>query len=61
MILDGRIDRPTIDLLLDRPLDALGLKAVKLHLEPDAAGFGYHATGGSLLGPFSADGAILLP
>lgn len=59
--LDGRIDRPTIDLVLQRPADALGLSNVRAHLDPTAQGFAFTAAGGSRLGPFAAAGAILLP
>lgn len=59
--LDGRIERPKIDLLLARPMDALGLKDVRLQLSPTAQGFDYQAAGGSTLGPFTSNGAILLP
>lgn len=61
LTLDGAIDRPKIDLLLARPMDALGLRDVRLQLDPDAQGFAYQAAGGSTLGPFTSHGAILLP
>ena len=61
LTLDGRIERPTIDLLLARPMDALGLRDVRAKLIPDAQGYGYTANGGSTLGPFTGRGAILLP
>lgn len=61
LTLDGRIERPTIDLLLQRPLDALGLRDVRAHLVPDADGYSYRAEGGSTLGPFDGRGVILLP
>jgi translocation and assembly module TamB len=61
MTLDGRIERPKLDLLLDRPNDALGLRAVRLLLVPSEAGFDYRASGGSKLGPFTSLGRILLP
>ena len=61
MVLDGQIERPRIDLLLDRPNDALGLRDVRLLLDPNAAGFDYRASGGSRLGPFTSNGQILLP
>ena len=60
MILDGPIQRPRVDLLLDRPNDSLGLSAVRLLLDPIPAGFGYRAAGGSRLGPFTSAGQILL-
>ena len=61
LILDGHIERPRLDLLLDRPNDTLGLRAVRLLLVPSAAGFDYRANGGSRLGPFTSNGRILLP
>ncbi|QGP78141.1 translocation/assembly module TamB domain-containing protein [Sphingobium sp. CAP-1] len=61
LTLDGRIERPTIDLTLQRPMDALGLRDVKAHLIPDANGYSYVANGGSTLGPFTGRGVILLP
>ena len=61
LVLDGRIERPTIDLILQRPLDALGLRDVKAHLVPDSEGYSYTAQGGSTLGPFDGRGVILLP
>ena len=60
LVLDGNIARPRIDLLLDRPNDTLGLKNVRLLLDPVAAGFNYRAAGGSRLGPFTSNGQILL-
>ncbi|MEO7635912.1 MAG: translocation/assembly module TamB domain-containing protein, partial [Sphingomicrobium sp.] len=61
LILDGHIERPRLDLLLDRPNDSLGLRAVHLLLLPNPAGFDYRASGGSKLGPFTSNGRILLP
>ena len=61
MTLDGRIERPRIDLFLDRPNDALGLTNMRLLLDPTPAGFDYRAAGGSKLGPFTSNGRILLP
>ncbi|WBH17249.1 translocation/assembly module TamB domain-containing protein [Sphingomonas radiodurans] len=59
--LDGRIDRPTLDLLFERPNEAMGLRAVRAHLDPSANGFAFTAAGGSRLGPFEGTGEILLP
>jgi len=61
LTLDGRIDKPELDIFLPRPMDALGLADVHLLLDPTPEGFAYRADGGSLLGPFTSNGAILLP
>ncbi len=61
MVLDGNISRPRIALALARPMDALGLADVDLKLDPTPQGFAYVAGGGSMLGPFTSNGAILLP
>jgi translocation and assembly module TamB len=59
--LDGRIERPTIDLVLGRPNAALALSAVRAHLDPVAEGFAFTAAGDSRLGAFTGAGRILLP
>jgi translocation and assembly module TamB len=59
--LDGRIEKPTIDLVFARPSAALGLRDVRAHLAPTPAGFAFTAAGGSRAGPFAGEGAILLP
>lgn len=59
--LTGRIERPQIDLLLARPMNAAGLSQVRVLLDPDASGYQYKASGGSTLGPFTSHGRILLP
>jgi translocation and assembly module TamB len=61
MELDGRIDRPQLAIRLERPMEALGLRDVLLNLDPTPDGFAYRAEGRSTLGPFSSEGAILLP
>ena len=61
LVLDGHIERPKLDLFLDRPNDALGITGMRLLLDPTAAGFNYRASGGSKLGPFTSNGQILLP
>lgn len=61
LTLDGRIERPKLDIALARPLDALGLAQVRLLLDPTDAGYAYKAAGGSTLGPWTSGGAILLP
>jgi len=59
--LDGAIERPKVELFLERPNDTLGLRDVRLFLDPTAQGFAYRANGQSTLGPFTSNGAILLP
>ena len=59
--LDGRIDRPRVELFLTRPMDSLGLRDVRAVLNPTAQGFAWTAAGTSTLGPFTGNGAILLP
>ncbi len=61
LTLDGQIDRPRLAIALERPVDALGLRDVLLNLEPTEAGFDWRAEGRSTLGPFTGNGAILLP
>ena len=61
LVLDGKIDHPTLDLRFARPNDTLGLHDVIAHLDPTDQGFAFRAAGQSRLGPFSANGAILLP
>ena len=60
LTLDGRIERPRLDIFLDRPNETLGLRGVRLLLDPTPAGFDYQATGGSKLGRFTSNGRILL-
>ena len=59
--LDGQIDKPTLDLLFASPNATLGLSNVRAHLDPTPQGFAFTAAGGSRLGPFTSNGAILLP
>jgi|CXWL01.1.fsa_nt_gi translocation and assembly module TamB len=61
LVLDGRIERPRIDMMLAHPNEAMGLSNVHLLLDPDAKGFAWRADGGSRLGAFSGNGSILLP
>ena len=56
--LDGQIDHPKVQLLLDHPVDALGLTQVALNLDPVPEGFKFTAHGGSAVGPFTANGLI---
>jgi translocation and assembly module TamB len=61
LTLDGRIERPKLAILLPRPLDALGIRDMRLNLDPTGTGFAYRAGGGSALGRWTSGGAILLP
>lgn len=61
LMLDGMIDRPRVEVALDRPNDTLGLRDVKVRLDPMPSGFDYTASGGSMLGGFHGNGQILLP
>jgi translocation and assembly module TamB len=61
LTLDGQIDRPRLAIRLERPVDALGLRDVLLNLEPSDIGYAWRAEGGSTLGPFTGNGAVLLP
>jgi len=61
LILDGHIERPKLDILLERPNDTLGITNMRLALDPIPAGYNYRASGGSRLGPFTSNGQILLP
>jgi len=61
LTLDGRIERPRVALTLARPSVGLRLTAVEALLEPNDDGFAVTARGQSILGAFTADGAILLP
>jgi translocation and assembly module TamB len=61
LTLDGHIERPRVELFLERPNEALGIRDMHLVLDPNAAGFAYRAEGQSRLGPFTSNGDILLP
>lgn len=61
LVLDGNISKPTLDLRFAAPNAVLGLADVVAHLDPTPEGFAYRAAGGSRLGPFTANGRILLP
>jgi translocation and assembly module TamB len=61
LTLDGRLNRPRLALKLESPLPAAGLTNVTLNLEPSESGFTLVTDGGSMLGPFRGNGAILLP
>lgn len=59
--IDGNLQRPHVALLFDHPFDAAQLANVKLDLDPTQAGYAYQAAGGSIFGPFTSNGSILLP
>jgi translocation and assembly module TamB len=59
--LDGHIERPKVELFLESPNEALGIRNMTLFLDPTAQGFAYRANGQSRLGPFTSNGNILLP
>ncbi len=59
LALEGPLARPQITALLDSPLPAAGLSSVQLNLDPAENGFVFTAAGGSTLGPFTGNGAIV--
>ncbi|WP_341632821.1 translocation/assembly module TamB domain-containing protein [Sphingomonas agri] len=61
LVLDGHIERPRLDVFLASPNEALGITAMRLSLDPIAAGYNYRASGGSRLEAFTSNGQILLP
>ncbi len=61
MVLDGNISRPALTLNFDRPNAALDVRGMQLTLQPGTEGYTYDASGSSLLGPFTSEGAIVLP
>jgi len=60
LTLDGNISHPKLDIALARPMDSLGLAAVRLQLDPFDRGFEWRAEGGSTIGPFTGNGRIIL-
>jgi translocation and assembly module TamB len=50
-----------VELRLAAPNQTLGLRDVQARLDPTPAGYDFTAAGGSRLGPFTTEGAILLP
>lgn len=61
LTLAGNPGRPQVDLTLASPLPALRLADVRAQLMPSAQGYDVTLAGGSMLGPFAGNGAILLP
>ncbi len=61
LALSGNPGRPLVDVTLASPLPALRLSHVHARLTPAGQGYDLAAEGGSMLGPFKGQGAILLP
>lgn len=61
LVLEGRIERPQLEITLASPADGMGLSNVKLLLDPEAQGYRWRAEGGSTLGRFTGNGLILMP
>lgn len=61
LALTGQLERPRIALTLAAPFAAGDLRNVHLLLEPRSDGFALQTSGGSLLGPFTGEGSLLLP
>jgi len=61
LTLAGSPARPEVDVQLASPLPALRLANVRAHLTPDERGYAVTVEGGSMLGPFKGEGAVLLP
>lgn len=57
----GTLDRPAVDVILDRPVAAAGIEDVHLRLTPDAGGYAFEASGQSMLGAFQTRGMIEMP
>lgn len=61
LTVDGDISKPRVDLTLDRPGQGMRLANVHALLEPDAQGYALTGNGDSALGPFTVQGAVVLP
>ncbi len=61
MTLTGVIDRPVVELVLNRPFDAAELANVRVKLTPNVTGFAVVTSGKSMLGAFDGVGQLLLP
>lgn len=61
LALSGRHSLPRVDLVLARPLPAMGLANVHALLEPGEQGYAVTVEGGSMFGLFKGTGAVLMP
>lgn len=61
MVLTGALERPAVDLTLERPFDPAGLADVHVLLDPQGNDYALTVDGQSLLGPFSGAGMIEMP
>lgn len=59
--LDGRIQRPTLDIVLARPNATLRINGMRVHLDPVPEGYALTAAGDCVLGDFAGSGRLLLP
>lgn len=57
----GAVSRPQVALMLANPVPGAGLENVALNLDPTPQGYAYRAAGASMAGPFTSNGAIVLP
>lgn len=60
IVLDGRIDRPRLDLMFASPNPPLRIRQMRLVLDPSTAGYDWRAEGQSMFGPFQGQGQILM-
>jgi translocation and assembly module TamB len=60
LTVEGSAARPRLALAMARPLPALGLRDVRVDLDPAPGGVGWRARGGSPVGAFSANGSAAL-
>ncbi len=59
--MSGTLERPAVDIVLDRPVAAAGIADVHLRLTPETGGYAFDASGQSTLGAFQARGMIETP
>lgn len=61
LTMTGTLERPAVDIVLDRPVAAAGIADVHLRLTPETGGYAFDASGQSMLGAFQACGMIETP